>query len=203
MADGFLVNRTAQFVWMLAVALTVALAAAVQGAQAQTQGREAQLTSEQLEILNSLPPDQRDALIDQLLGSGARGEMRTEDQPQFPQTIIPRDPNAEEFGLGGSLRGAALPRQRHAAPPAPDPRIQGIRPAASRCRAARDACARRGAGRSADDASPNRPRRSSARRRRSRNSRHCATASRIGIPTVLTVSAGLKCRSSGRSRSPD
>ena len=86
---------------MLTVALAVGLAAAGPVAQAQTQGREAQLTSEQLEILNSLPPDQRDALIDQLLGSGARGAMRTEDQPQFPQTIFPRDPNAEELESEG------------------------------------------------------------------------------------------------------
>ena len=110
MADGFLVNRTAQFVWMPAVALTVALAAAGQAAQAQTQGRESLLTNEQREILNSLPPDQRDELIDQLLGSGASGAQRS-DQLQFPLSIIPRDPNAEEQESSGSVRGAALPRQ--------------------------------------------------------------------------------------------
>ena len=201
MADGFLVNRTAQFVWMPAVALTVALAAAVQGAQAQTQGREAQLTSEQLEILNSLPPDQRDALIDQLLGSGARGEMRTEDQPQFPQTIFPRDPNAEELDSEGPF---AVPRFRANDTlllllqireyKESDLRLPAVAPPVTPAQ---------GAAQGAAPTLPERPRRSSARRRRSRNSRHCATASRTGIPTVLTVSAGLKCRSSGRSRSPD
>ena len=78
-------------------------------AQAQTQGREAQLTSEQREILNSLPPDQRDALIDQLLGSGARGAMQRDDQLQFPQSIFPRDPNAEELESEGPF---AEPRFR-------------------------------------------------------------------------------------------
>ena len=93
---------------MVAVALAVALAAAVPASQAQTQGRESQLTREQREILNSLPPDQRDALIDQVLGSGASGAQRG-DQLQFPQTIIPRDPNDEDLESEGPF---AEPRFR-------------------------------------------------------------------------------------------
>ena len=96
MADGFQLNRTARFVWMPAVVLAVGLAAAGPATQAQTQGRESLLTSEQREILNSLPPDQRDALIDQVLGSGASGATQRGDQLQFPLSILPRDPNAEE-----------------------------------------------------------------------------------------------------------
>ena len=109
MADGFQVNRTVRFVWVLTVALAVGLAAAGSFAQGQSQGREALLTSEQLEILKSLPPDQRDALIDQVLGSGAPGAQRSADPLQFPQTIFPRDPNAEDPELEGPF---AEPRFR-------------------------------------------------------------------------------------------
>ena len=135
------------------------------------QGREAQLTSEQREILNSLPPDQRDALIDQVLGSGARGATQRGDQLQFPLSILPRDPNAEDLESEGRF---AEPRFRaddtlllllqirefeEAAPQSPP-----VAPPATPGQAAAQAAApkRRRLGQA---------RRSSARRRRSRNSR--------------------------------
>ena len=202
MADGFQLNRTARFVWMPAVALAVGLAAAGPATQAQTQGREAQLTSEQREILNSLPPDQRDALIDQVLGSGASGATQRGDQLQFPLSILPRDPNAEElesegpfaeprFRANDTLLLLLRIREFEDADPQPPPAAPPATPGQAAAQGAVPATP-----------SPRPPRRSFALRKRSRNSRSCATASRIGIPIVSTVSADLKCRSSGRSRSP-
>ena len=63
-------------------------------ASAQAQAPPVSLTNEQLEILRSLPPDQRDALIEQVLGSGQDGVARRDGQLQFPETVLPRDPNA-------------------------------------------------------------------------------------------------------------
>ncbi len=61
------------------------------------QGQVPTLTSEQLEILRSLPPDQRDALIEQVLGSGQEGVGRRDSQLQFPETVLPRDSGASAF----------------------------------------------------------------------------------------------------------
>lgn len=72
-------------------------AAAVASFDAQAQTQESMLSSEQLEILRSLPPDQRDALIEQVLGSGQDGISKRDRELQFPQTVIPRDPNAAPF----------------------------------------------------------------------------------------------------------
>ncbi len=74
---------------------------------AQSQSREALLTKEQLEILRSLPPDQRDALIEQVLGSGDDSLTRRDRELQFPETVIPRDPDAvevDELGMLGEPR---------------------------------------------------------------------------------------------------
>ncbi|MEX2051515.1 MAG: polysaccharide biosynthesis/export family protein, partial [Steroidobacteraceae bacterium] len=91
--------------WVLAAGCLAA--AALAGPAARAQSPESMLTSEQLEILRSLPPDQRDALIDQLLGSGQDGLARRDRQLQFPETVIPRDPDAaalEQEGLFGEPR---------------------------------------------------------------------------------------------------
>ena len=67
-------------------------------AQASAQSQVPTLTNEQLQILRSLPPDQRDALIEQILGSGAGGVERRNGQLQFPETVVPRDTSASALG---------------------------------------------------------------------------------------------------------
>jgi protein involved in polysaccharide export with SLBB domain len=69
-------------------------AASLGGPIAQAQSQLPTLTSEQIEILRSLPPDQRDALIEQVLGSGTESITRRDRPLEFPETVIPRDPNA-------------------------------------------------------------------------------------------------------------
>ncbi|MGH8197985.1 MAG: SLBB domain-containing protein [Steroidobacteraceae bacterium] len=98
-------NRMKRSAWVLAAGCLAA--AALAGPVARAQSPESMLTSEQLEILRSLPPDQRDALIDQLLGSRQDGLARRDRQLQFPETVIPRDPDAaalEQEGLFGEPR---------------------------------------------------------------------------------------------------
>jgi len=79
-------------VWGLGACLL--LAGSLSGFLAAAQGLPTSLTSEQLEILRSLPPDQRDALIEQVLGSSQGDPSSRDGALQFPQTVIPRDLNA-------------------------------------------------------------------------------------------------------------
>jgi protein involved in polysaccharide export with SLBB domain len=74
--------------------LWVAASLFISPALAQGQGQTQSLSDQQLEILRSLPPDQRDALIEQVLGSGQGDLSRRERELQFPETVLPRDPNA-------------------------------------------------------------------------------------------------------------
>lgn len=89
MADGLQVRRRGSPLW--AILLTAAAAFGSPAVAQQAQGRESMLTSEQLEILRSLPPDQRDALIQQVLGSGQGTALNGEGALQFPQNVIPRE----------------------------------------------------------------------------------------------------------------
>jgi polysaccharide export outer membrane protein len=79
--------------WRSAGLLAV-LTAVASAAGAQATGREAQLSGDQLEILRSLPPDQREALIEQFLGSGQDSLGRRDRQLQFPETVTPRQTGA-------------------------------------------------------------------------------------------------------------
>lgn len=89
MADGLQVRRWGSPLW--AILLSAAAAFGSPAVAQQAQGRESMLTSEQLEILRSLPPDQRDALIQQVLGAGQGGTTNGEGALQFPQNVIPRE----------------------------------------------------------------------------------------------------------------
>lgn len=90
--------------------LVAVLAFASVAAGAQSTGRESMLSSEQLEILQSLPPDQREALINQVLGTGQDSLARRDSQLQFPQTVTPRLPGprgAQDEQLFGEPRFSA------------------------------------------------------------------------------------------------
>ena len=95
-------NRLIHASWLRVAVCVTAATVSIPMAEAQTASQESMLTREQLEILRSLPPDQRDALIEQVLGSGQDGLSRRDQELQFPRTVIPRDPDApevDEFGM--------------------------------------------------------------------------------------------------------
>jgi hypothetical protein len=103
MADGDPVKQAAKRrAWSSAFLLAV-LAVVASPAGAQAGGRESMLSNEQLEILRSLPPDQREALINQVLGSGLDSAGRRDRALEFPETVIPRQaggltPDPQLFG---------------------------------------------------------------------------------------------------------
>ena len=84
--------RTAGLLAVLAFVTSVA------GAQAT--GRESMLSNDQMEILRSLPPDQREALLEQVLGSGSGQDSLAgrDRQLQFPETVIPRQVGGRNAG---------------------------------------------------------------------------------------------------------
>jgi protein involved in polysaccharide export with SLBB domain len=113
MADGDPVKQAAKRrAWSSAFLLSI-LAVVASPAGAQAGGRESMLSNEQLEILRSLPPDQREALINQVLGTGLDSAGRRDRALEFPETVIPRqtggltaDPQLfgePRFGAGDTL----------------------------------------------------------------------------------------------------
>lgn len=53
-------------------------------------------TPEQLEMLKTLPADQRDALMNQVLGGRGKGVDKQDPKLTFPQTVLPRDAKEDE-----------------------------------------------------------------------------------------------------------
>lgn len=98
MADGVPVIRPGQAALGPAAALLALLAALGFVSSAQAQGRESMLSAEQQEILRSLPPDQRDALIEQVLGTGQDTLTRRDRPLQFPESVVPRQPSVPGTG---------------------------------------------------------------------------------------------------------
>ncbi len=90
MADGLPVIRSAL---LLAGLVVLGFASGALG-----QGSEAMLSAEQQEILRSLPPDQRNALIEQVLGSGQDSVSQRDRAIQFPETVTPRRTGADLAG---------------------------------------------------------------------------------------------------------
>ncbi len=99
-------KRTNPSTWLAAAGCALLVYLCASHALAQNQSQESLLTKEQLEILRSLPPEQREALIEQVLGSRDDGLSRRDRELQFPETVIPRDVDAadDKFGMLGEPR---------------------------------------------------------------------------------------------------
>ena len=68
------------------------LSLAVLGLPSAAQTPEASLSPEQLEILRSLPEEERNALIESVLGTGDPSVGTLDRRMQFPETVFPRTP---------------------------------------------------------------------------------------------------------------
>lgn len=112
MAGGVPVKQTICKGAFRSAGLLAVLAFVTSVAGAQATGRESMLSSDQMEILRSLPPDQREALLEQVLGSGSGQDSLAgrDRQLQFPETVIPRQVgprNAGDEQLFGDPRFSA------------------------------------------------------------------------------------------------
>jgi protein involved in polysaccharide export with SLBB domain len=75
------------------LAACLAMSTIGQSAPSAAQAPETTLTPEQLEILRNLPEEERDALIESVLGTGYPAGTSTRDKRlQFPETVFPRHP---------------------------------------------------------------------------------------------------------------
>src|SRR5215510_6897518 len=92
MAAELLIGRRQRTGVLSLLCVTLLAAAGVVRAQSQNVPTP---TAEQLEILRNLPPEQRDAIIEQVLGGSRQGADRTDRKLTFPQTVMPRSAQEE------------------------------------------------------------------------------------------------------------
>ena len=85
-------DRRARRPGAFAVLVLTGLALGLPWKPSAAQALPAELTPEQLEILRNLPEEERNALIESVLGRGTSPTGPLDRRLQFPETVVPRDP---------------------------------------------------------------------------------------------------------------